>query len=208
MKKKIVTLMLATALTASALTACGSSSDSSTSSSASASSATVESSDSSVAETASSSVITDISTISDSTATENISEESVSVSSESSEDSVAFTPIGDSLAIDFYLNGPLEFPDDATGKWRKVTFSEGEVEFQYYALCYYDTYFESDDEVHVLYNFSNKTVNCINCFGSFLDLRVLDYVDKEEHSAKAACGGTLLAEYHIDIATGVVEQIQ
>ena len=167
MKKKIVTLMLATALTASALTACGSSSDSSTSSSASASSATVESSDSSVAETASSSVITDISTISDSTATENISEESVSVSSESSEDSVAFTPIGDSLAIDFDLN-----------------------------------------EVHVLYNFSNKTVNCINCFGSFLDLRVLDYVDKEEHSAKAACGGTLLAEYHIDIATGVVEQIQ
>lgn len=207
MKKKIVTLMLATVLTASALTACGSSSDSSASFSASASSASVEFSDSST-ETTSSSVIADVSAISDSTATENISEESVSASSESSENSVAFTPIGDSLAIDFDLNGPLEFPDDATGKWRKVTFSEGEVEFQYYALCYYDTYFESDDEVHVLYNFSNKTVNCINCFGSFLDLRVLDYVDKEEHSAKAACGGTLLAEYHIDIATGVVEQIQ
>ena len=207
MKKKIVTLMLATALTASALTACGSSSDSSASFSASASSASVEFSDSST-ETTSSSVIADVSAISDSTATENISEESIPASSESSEDSVAFTPIGDSLAIDFDLNGPLEFPDDATGKWRKVTFSEGEVEFQYYALCYYDTYFESDDEVHVLYNFSNKTVNCINCFGSFLDLRVLDYVDKEEHSAKAACGGTLLAEYHIDIATGVVEQIQ
>ena len=180
MKKKIVTLMLATVLTASALTACGSSSDSSASFSASASSASVEFSDSST-ETTSSSVIADVSAISDSTATENISEESVSASSESSENSVAFTPIGDSLAIDFDLNGPLEFPDDATGKWR---------------------------EVHVLYNFSNKTVNCINCFGSFLDLRVLDYVDKEEHSAKAACGGTLLAEYHIDIATGVVEQIQ
>ena len=204
MKKKIVTLMLATVLTASALTACGSSSDSSASFSASASSASVEFSDSST-ETTSSSVIADVS---DSTATENISEESVSASSESSENSVAFTPIGDSLAIDFDLNGPLEFPDDATGKWRKVTFAKGEVEFQYYTLCYYDTYFESDDEVHVLYNFSNKTVNCINCFGSFLDLRVLDYVDKEEHSAKAACGGTLLAEYHIDIATGVVEQIQ
>lgn len=207
MKKKIVTLMLATVLTASALTACGSSSDSSASFSASASSASVEFSDSST-ETTSSSVIADVSAISDSTATENISEESVSASSESSENSVAFTPIGDSLAIDFDLNGPLEFPDDATGKWRKVTFAESEVEFQYYTLCYYDTYFESDDEVHVLYNFSNKTVNCINCFGSFLDLRVLDYVDKEEHSAKAACGGTLLAEYHIDIATGVVEQIQ
>lgn len=207
MKKKIVTLMLATVLTASALTACGSSSDSSASFSASASSASVEFSDSST-ETTSSSVIADVSAISDSTATENISEESVSASSESSENSVAFTPIGDSLAIDFDLNGPLEFPDDATGKWRKVTFAKGEVKFQYYTLCYYDTYFESDDEVHVLYNFSNKTVNCINCFGSFLDLRVLDYVDKEEHSAKAACGGTLLAEYHIDIATGVVEQIQ
>ncbi len=207
MKKKIVTLMLATVLTASALTACGSSSDSSTSSSASASSASVEFSDSST-EATSSSVIADVSTTSDSTAAENISEESVSASSESSEDSIAFTPIGDSLAINFDLNDPLEFPDDVTGKWRKVTFAEGEVEFQYYALCYYDTYFESDDEVHILYNFSNKTVNCINCFGSFLNLRVLDYVDKEEHSAKAACGGTLLAEYHIDIATGVVEQIQ
>ena len=107
MKKKIVTLMLATALTASALTACGSSSDSSTSSSASASSAAVESSDSSVVETASSSGIADISNISDSTATENISEESIPASSESSEDSVAFTPIGDSLAIDFDLNGDV-----------------------------------------------------------------------------------------------------
>lgn len=134
MKKKIVTLMLATVLTASALTACGSSSDSSASFSASASSASVEFSDSST-ETTSSSVIADVSAISDSTATENISEESVSASSESSENSVAFTPIGDSLAIDFDLNGPLEFPDDATGKWRKVTFAKGEVEFQYYTFC-------------------------------------------------------------------------
>ena len=84
MKKKIVTLMLATVLTASALTACGSSSDSSASFSASASSASVEFSDSST-ETTSSSVIADVSAISDSTATENISEESVSASSESSE---------------------------------------------------------------------------------------------------------------------------
>ena len=141
MKKKIVTLMLATVLTASALTACGSSSDSSASFSASASSASVES-QTLLPKPQAVLLLLTFRLSSDSTATENISEESVSASSESSENSVAFTPIGDSLAIDFDLNGPLEFPDDATGKWRKVTFAKGEVEFQYYTLCYYDTYFD------------------------------------------------------------------
>ena len=44
--------------------------------------------------------------------------------------------------------------------------------------------------------------------GNLLSVRVMDYVDKEEHDASAACGGTLLAEYQVNIETGAIEKIQ
>lgn len=124
----------------------------------------------------------------------------------SSKDSEKFSPVGDSLAIDFDIYGPQSFRNDETGKWYKALIAESGVQFQYYALNYYREYFNSDDEVHVIYNFSTNTATCINCAGSFLSVRVYDYVDGEEHDAKAALGGTKLGEYYVDIATGTVEE--
>lgn len=124
------------------------------------------------------------------------------------EESNAFSPIGDSLAIDFDLNDPTEFPKDTTGRWYEVLFAESDVEFQYYALNYYREYFHSNDEVHVVYNFSTKKVNCITYLADSLSVRVLDYVKGEEHDASTACGGTLLAEYFVSINDGTIEKIQ
>lgn len=128
---------------------------------------------------------------------------------ESNENTDSFSPIGDSLAIDFDITvEPTDFPKDTTGKWRKTMIAESGIEFQNYALNYYKKYFKSNDEVHVIYNFSTKTVTCITCMGNLLSVRIMDYVNKEEHDASAACSGTLLAEYHVNIETGAIEKIQ
>lgn len=132
-----------------------------------------------------------------------------SIEEKSTKETDSFSPIGDSLAIDFDITlEPTDFPKDTTGKWRKTMFAESGIEFQNYALNYYKKYFKSDDEVHVIYNFSTKTVTCITCMGTLLSVRILDYVDKEEHDASVACSGTLLAEYHVDIETGAIEKVQ
>lgn len=120
-----------------------------------------------------------------------------------------FSPIGDSLAIDFDIpRDPSDFPKDTTGKWRQLLIAESGIEFQYYALNYYERYFKSNDEVHVIYNFSTNTVTCITCMGNLLSVRIMDYVDKEEHDASIACSGTFLGEYHVNIDTGAIEKIQ
>lgn len=128
--------------------------------------------------------------------------------SDEDEEANDFTPIGDSLAIDFELYKPSKFPGDKTGRWYQTTFAKYGVEFQYYALNYYQEYFQADDEVHVVYNFSNKTVNSITCLSGLLFVSIHDYIDKEEHDASVACGGTLLAEYYIDPDTGIIEKLQ
>lgn len=106
-------------------------------------------------------------------------------------------------SIDFDVSFFNSFRNDATGKWRKSLVATG-TEIQDYALDYYREYFKSNDEVHVIYNFSLNTVNILNVAGNLLTISVSDYVDGEEHDAKLAGGGTHLATYHIDIDTGEI----
>lgn len=147
-------------------------------------------------------------TLEDDNSSDEISEDSSNESEVPSvEESAAFSPIGDSLAIDFDIYDPTEFPKDTTGRWYKALFAESGIEFQYYALNYYQKYFDSDDEVHVVYNFSTNTVNCITYVAGSLSVRVSDYVKGEEHDASVACGGTQLAEYFVDINSGMIEKI-
>ena len=193
MKKKFAAVLLAGAMALS-LSACGGSESDSSLSNTKAEK-TTKSKDSS-----------DTNSSNPKTADENNTSDKAT---ESNENTDSFSPIGDSLPIDFDITvEPTDFPKDTTGKWRKTMIAESGIEFQNYALNYYKKYFKSDDEVHVIYNFSTKTVTCITCMGNLLSVRIMDYVDKEEHDASAACGGTLLAEYHVNIETGVIEKIQ
>lgn len=126
---------------------------------------------------------------------------SETVSSTEAPDDTGDAPAASSLDVDvtFYDT----FKNDTTGKWRKALVSTNE-DIQEYALDYYQEYFKSDDEVHVIYNFSLNTVNCLTVNGDTLFINITDYVDDEEHDAKAACGGTHLGDLQISIESGEV----
>ena len=94
-----------------------------------------------------------------------------------------------------------------TGKWRYATISN-DVDIQDYVLSYYKEYFKSDDEVHAIINFANKTTTRINCGGDRLLISVLDYVDGEEHDAKKMFGGTPLESYCVYLDNGDIEKTE
>lgn len=98
-------------------------------------------------------------------------------------------------------------PNDVTGNWRIASIAEN-IEMQDYALDYYKEYFKSDDEIHAIVNFNYKTTTRISVIGNLLDVSVYEYVDKEEHDAKLLFSGTLLKEYHVNIDSGEIEEIQ
>ena len=99
------------------------------------------------------------------------------------------------------------YRNDVTGKWRLSKIAEN-IDIENYALDYYKNYFKSDDEIHIIVNFTRNTTTRINAIGTLLDVAIMDYVDGEEHDAKLACSGTLLAEYHVNIDTGEITKVQ
>lgn len=117
---------------------------------------------------------------------------------------VTITP-EDPLGFDVIFSNT--YRNDVTGNWRLARIAEN-INIEEYALDYYNNYFESDDEIHIIVNFTLNTTTRINVIGNTLDVSITEYVDKEEHDAKIACSGTFLNEYHVNIDTGEIEQIQ
>lgn len=98
------------------------------------------------------------------------------------------------------------YRNDTTGNWRLARIAE-DIKIEEYALDYYNNYFESDDEIHIIINFTLNTTTRIAVMENLLDVSIMEYVDKEEHDAKLACSGMLLAEYYINIESGEIEKI-
>lgn len=115
----------------------------------------------------------------------------------------ALTSESGNLLADVDITFYDEFRNDVTGKWRKALVLTNS-QIQDYAVDYYNTYFQADDEIHIIYDFSLNTVNCLKVFGNELYISITDYVDDEEQDAKIACSGTFLGEYHINIDTGEI----
>lgn len=109
--------------------------------------------------------------------------------------------------LGFYVMFSDTYRNDVTGNWRLALIAEN-INIEEYALDYYKNYFKSDDEIHIVINFTLNTTTSIHVLGNLLDVTTMEYVDKEEHDAKIACSGTLLSEYHIDMKTGEIEKIQ
>jgi len=61
-----------------------------------------------------------------------------------------------------------------------------------WAKQYYDGYFESDDEVHAVVNFTLNTTNAVRVEGDQIVIDVHDYVKGEEHDANLLFTGELL----------------
>lgn len=97
--------------------------------------------------------------------------------------------------------------NDVTGNWRIATIAES-IEIQNYALDYYNKYFEGDEEIHAIVNFTYNTTTKISVMGNLLDVTIYEYVDKEEHDAKLLFSGMVLDEYFIDIDNGEIFNAQ
>ena len=126
---------------------------------------------------------------------------------ETSSDSPEESEETDEDPLGFYVMFSDTYRNDVTGNWRLALIAEN-INIEEYALDYYKNYFKSDDEIHIVINFTLNTTTRINVLGNLLDVTTMEYVDKEEHDAKIACSGTLLSEYHIDMTTGKIERIQ
>ncbi len=97
--------------------------------------------------------------------------------------------------------------NDITGKWRLSLIASSKDTTEY-AIDYYNTLFNSNDEIHAIVNFSKNTTTKISVlYDGMLDVTVYEYVDKEEHDANILFSGMLLKEYFINIETGDIEEI-
>lgn len=81
--------------------------------------------------------------------------------------------------------------NDKTGKWKLAECATSK-DVTEYALQYYEAYFEADDEIHAVVNFSLNTTNKITVAGDDLLIDVYDYVDGEEHDAAELFSGERL----------------
>ncbi|AEB76074.1 hypothetical protein [Clostridium botulinum] len=102
---------------------------------------------------------------------------------------------------------PREVRNDITGNWRLTTISSN-VDIKDYALSYYNQNFGNNAEIHAVVNFATNTTTKISDMGNFIEVVVLQYVEKEEHDAKKLFGGMKLAHYWIYKDNGEIEKIK
>lgn len=107
--------------------------------------------------------------------------------------------------IEFWFSDSVM--NDVTGRWRISSIASSK-DITEYVADYYNTLFSSDDEVHAIVNFSLNTTTSVSVLpDGRLDVVIHDYIDGEEHDAKALFGGMLLKEYFINPQTGEFEEI-
>lgn len=133
--------------------------------------------------------------------TNETSDDTISQIQEQSEDKEESSIYDD---INFIL---LDVPNDVTGNWKVATIADN-IQMQDFALDYYKEHFESDDEIHAIVNFNYNTTTKISVMGNLLDVTIYEYVEKEQHDANLLFSGMLLKEYHVNIDTEKIEEIQ
>ena len=96
--------------------------------------------------------------------------------------------------------------DDVTGKWRlaRIATSTNILDV---AKDYYEAYFASDDEIHIVINFTLNTTAVLNVQAGKIFVSEYEHVDKEELSAKTLPSGMPLGEYMVDKETGAIENL-
>lgn len=97
--------------------------------------------------------------------------------------------------------------NDKTGNWRYSAFSESGLDISEYALSYYNEYFESDNEIHAVVNFADKTTTRISYTSEMLFVTVLEYVDGEEHDAALLFSGDVIGDYIVYTDNGDIEAL-
>ncbi|BBF41940.1 hypothetical protein lbkm_0620 [Lachnospiraceae bacterium KM106-2] len=106
------------------------------------------------------------------------------------------------------LTGPNPVRNDVTGNWKYARLFTTE-DLNEYAKSYYEEYFEDDDEIHGIVNFSTKTTTKIATLSSnILSVTVHEYVENEEYDAKTMYSGNILKEYFVYLDNGDIEKVR
>lgn len=100
---------------------------------------------------------------------------------------------------------------DKTGNWRYAVCQANESQEQF-AVDYYNTYFESDDEIHFVVNEDNGTLATVKMlFDGILNVVIYDYDTSEQFydlQTIQEAKGDELGSYLVTIATGEIEDLQ
>ncbi len=99
-----------------------------------------------------------------------------------------------------------EVRNDVTGNWR-ISVINKSMNFEEYALSYYNRYFTDDKEIHAIVNFAYMTTTKITVVDDKLDITVYEYVKDEEHDAKKLFSGMFYSEYCIYIDNGDIDKM-
>ncbi len=106
-----------------------------------------------------------------------------------------------------YISFSKSVRNDKTGNWRIAQFAEA-IDFNEYAVSYYQKYFKSDDEVHFVINRTYGTISRLNAvLGEWLYITTFEYVEGEEHDANQLMSGMMLSNYVVSLKTGEIEKI-
>ena len=81
--------------------------------------------------------------------------------------------------------------NDSTGKWRIAECLTDQQPCEW-AKQYYEAFFESDDEIHAVINFTLNTTNRITVAGDQINIDIMDYVQGEEHDADLLFSGNFI----------------
>lgn len=97
--------------------------------------------------------------------------------------------------------------NDVTGKWKCLVIAENNFDVTEYALSCYRNYFDSDETVLAVINLTTKTSTSIRIVAGNLYVMEYEYVDGEEHDAKAMFGGMHLLDYIVYTDNGDIEKV-
>lgn len=91
--------------------------------------------------------------------------------------------------------------NDVTGKWRVASIVSTE-RIDKYKVEYYNKFFNSDDEIHFIVNFTLGTTTKIMIMNDMIYITGYEHIDGEEHDAKKLGSGMVLVEGFYDKTTG------
>lgn len=96
--------------------------------------------------------------------------------------------------------------NDKTGKWRLARYASSTPTNEF-IIDYYKAFFESNDEIHNIINFTLNTTTCVRYTSGVLSFEIHERVPHEELDAKTLGKGILYGAYLAYPGTGVIEEI-
>ncbi len=92
--------------------------------------------------------------------------------------------------------------NDKTGNWRLALIAytfDSDKDLEKFIKKYHTAFFDTEDEIHIIVNFSTNTVISIRDYGVMLDYSITEYEAGEEHDAAKLAGGSYLGGNQIQI---------